>query len=351
MTHPEYWDDQVVTRLERMAGALLGVVAVCTAVPLRGRAKAACRALRLLAAPAAVAACGRLLGLYRRRAADAFAVSDAVQGVLLRRLPPRVGSVNLASVYRACGGRARVGGDLYAVVRSDAATRIIIGDVRGRGLPSFHDVIAIVAAFREWAPQPISLVDLSARLEESFVRYLSDADDDANRDTDERFATALILEFPDSEPDARMVNFGHPPPVRARAGKLGLLPGTPCAPLGLSSLRDLRPDESSFELGPHDTLLLYTDGLIEARDRNGKYFPFVDRATKWTWHDPHSRSEDRLHNILGEILVDIVVHCGALPADDLAMIALARHPDSGQGALPHPAEPDPSEGTGRIQWC
>lgn len=335
----------------RIAGTLLGVLTVWAAVPLRGRVKAACHVLQRIAGLAAAVACGRLYRLYRQRVASALAVSDAMQEALLRPLPSRVGGLDLASVYRACGGQARVGGDLYAVARADAATRIIIGDVRGRGLSSFLDVIAILGAFREWAPQPVSLVELSTRLEESFLRYLSDADDGTRCDADEGFATALILEVPDGEPDARMVNFGHPSPVRARPGEPALLPGTPCPPLGLSPLCDIRAHESAFELGPHDTLLLYTDGLIEARDCSGASFPFPERATTWTWQDRRSFCHDRLHNVLAEILEDIVAHCGALPADDLAMIALARHGEGSGAVLPHPADPNPSEDTKTMRWC
>ncbi|MEU0185936.1 PP2C family protein-serine/threonine phosphatase [Streptomyces sp. NPDC006207] len=334
MTDLKQFDDMRVVRLVPIAGALLGVLTICAAVPLRGRVKSACRLLQLVAAPAAAVACGRLLRLYRRRVASSLAVSDAVQDVLLRPLPSRVGGLDLASVYHACGGQARVGGDLYAVARADAATRIIIGDFRGRGLPSFLDVIAILGAFRE----------------ESFLRYLADADDDARCDADERFATALILEVPDGEPDARMVNFGHPPPVRARSGELVLLPGTPCPPLGLSPLCDIRAHENAFELGPHDTLLLYTDGLIEARDCSGTSFPLLERATSWTWHDRHRFCHERLHHVLAEIVEDIVAHCGALPADDLAMIALARHGEGGGAVLPCPADPDPSEGVRPMRW-
>ncbi|MFD8079127.1 PP2C family protein-serine/threonine phosphatase [Streptomyces sp. NPDC059718] len=218
-------------------------------------------------------------------------------------------------------------------------------------MPSFLDVIAILSAFREWAPQPVSLVELSARLEESFLRYLADADGGTGSDADERFATALILEVPDGETDARMVNFGHPPPVRARPGELALLPGTPCPPLGLSPLCDLRAHESAFELGPHDTLLLYTDGLIEARDCSGASFPFLERATTWTWQDRQPLVHDRLRNVLGEILEDIVTHCGALPADDLAMIALARHQEGRKAVLPHPADSGPSDDSKTMRWC
>ncbi|MDX3071066.1 PP2C family protein-serine/threonine phosphatase [Streptomyces sp. MI02-7b] len=171
---------------------------------------------------------------------------------------------------------------------------------------------------------------MSARLEASFLRHLADAHDDA----DERFVTALLLEVPDREPLAHMVNYGHPPLVRARRGDVALLPGHPCPPLGLSSLCDVRAHESVFELGPDDTLLLYTDGLIEARDRAGVCFPLLERAATWTWNDRLRRSQDRLRGVLGQILDDVVAHCGALPADDLALIALARRGEEGTAALP-----------------
>ncbi|MEU4096366.1 PP2C family protein-serine/threonine phosphatase [Streptomyces sp. NPDC026673] len=351
MTDPGRWTDRAeertMARLALIGGtvpAVFTVFTVCAAVPVCRRQKVACHVMGLATAPVAAVAFGRLHRRYRRRVADARAVSDAVHRVLLRPLPARIGGLALASGYHAGGGRARVGGDLYAVARTDTVTRVIIGDVRGRGLSSFPDVIAILGSFREWAPRAPSPADLSTRLEASFVRYLADADPDTHADAAEHFATALILEVPDGEAVARMVDFGHPPPVRARSGEVVMLSGTPCPPLGLSPLCDLGAHESAFELGPCDTLLLYTDGLVEARDRAGVCFPLLERAATWTWDDRLRRCDDRLRDVLAEILEDIVAHCGALPADDLAMVAPARHTQGGGAVLPHPADPDPSEG-------
>ncbi|MEU6343315.1 PP2C family protein-serine/threonine phosphatase [Streptomyces sp. NPDC046977] len=351
MADLEQCAESSVEQLVLVAGSLLSVLTICAAVSLCFRLRVACDVVQLVTAPAAAVACGRLLRLYRRRVAGARAVSDAVERVLLRPLPPRIGGLHLASVYRARGGPARVGGDLYAVARSDTATRIIIGDVRGSGLPSFLDVIAILGAFREWAPQAVSLTEVSCRLEESYLRHLADADDGTRSDVGEDFATVLILEVPDGESVVRMVSFGHPPPVRARRGEPVLLAGTPCLPLGLTTLCDAGSSESVFELGPQDTLLLYTDGLIEARDCSGVCFPLLERAATWTWHDRRRCCEGHLHNVLAEILDDIVAHCGALPADDLAMIALARHLEGGGPMLPRPAGPDPSDDdAGSVPW-
>ncbi|MFD3456369.1 PP2C family protein-serine/threonine phosphatase [Streptomyces sp. NPDC058691] len=342
-------DGQPVHRLA-VAGLLASVLALCAlcaVLPLE-HPSLACGILPLITAAAVAVVLGRLQDRHRHRAARACAVSDTVQRVLLRPLPRRIGALGLASVYRACGGRGQVGGDLYAVARTGGATRLIIGDVCGKGLPTFEDVAAVLGAFREWAPRAASLSELSARLEESFLRHLAEADDGA-RDKDERFVTALLLEVPDGERLARMVNHGHPPPVRARRGSAVLVPGCPSPPLGLHGLRDLGAIEESFELAAGDTLLLYTDGLIEARDGAGQCYPLLERATAWSWIRQGAASRVCLPDALGEILEDLVAHAGALPEDDLAMVALTRMEGPGSAVLPWQAGEAWREDTGQLR--
>ncbi|MEU6345861.1 PP2C family protein-serine/threonine phosphatase [Streptomyces sp. NPDC046977] len=319
-----------------LASVLVACVAcaVCAILPL-GHPSLACGIAPLLTAGAVAVVLGRLKDRYRHRAAQACAVSDTVQRVLLRPLPRRIGALGLASVYRACGGRGQVGGDLYAVARTGGATRLIIGDVCGKGLPTFEDVAAVLGAFREWAPRAEGLPELSARLEESFLRHLTEADGGA-RDTDERFVTALLLEIPDGQRFARMVNHGHPPPVRAREGCVDLVPGLPSPPLGLRGLPGLGAIEESFELAVGDTLLLYTDGLIEARDAAGRHYPLLERARNWGWTRQDAAHHESLPAVLGEILQDLVAHSGTLPEDDLAMVALTRLEGPGGAARLQP---------------
>lgn len=82
--------------------------------------------------------------------------------------------------------------------------------------------------------------------------------------------------------------------------------------------------EERFELCPGDTLLLYTDGLMEARDAAGRCYPLLERATTWRWIREGTPGHVCLPDVLGEILEDVVEHSGALPEDDLAMVALTR---------------------------
>ncbi|WP_431946729.1 PP2C family protein-serine/threonine phosphatase [Actinacidiphila sp. bgisy167] len=304
---------------------ILALIAVCVTLPFYEHPSLVCGLAPLVTAGVVAVVMGRVKDRYRHGAARARAVSDTVRRTLLRPLPERIGALELASVYRPCGGRGQVGGDLYAVARRGRTTRLIIGDVCGKGLHTFEDVAAVLGAFREWAPRAATLGELSARLEESFLRHLAETDG-AVRDTDERFVTALLLEVCEGEQCARMINHGHPPPVRASRGDVALVAGCPSPPLGLHALRGCGAIEECFELAPGDTLLLYTDGLVEARDAAGDCYPLLDRATAWRWvrQDPAHHECPCLTDALGEILRDLVRHAGALPEDDLAMVALTR---------------------------
>ncbi|MDX3071092.1 PP2C family protein-serine/threonine phosphatase [Streptomyces sp. NPDC088354] len=327
--------------------AVCAVSAVCAILPLH-HPSFACGMAPLVTAGAVAIVLARLKNKYRCTATRARAVSDTVRRVLLRPLPSRIGALGIASVYRPCGGRGEVGGDLYAVARTGGATRLIIGDVCGKGLHTFDDVAAVLGAFREWAPRAATLTELSVRLEESFLRHLAEAED-GDRDKDERFVTALLLEVPDGERHVRMVNRGHPPPVRAHRGSVALVSCCSSPPLGLHGLQDLGADEECFELAAGDALLLYTDGLIEARDPSGHCYPLLDRATAWNWIRQDTARHQTLPDALSEILQDLVDHAGALPEDDLAMVALTRLDKTDAAALPRPAGQAGREGEGQLQ--
>ncbi|MFJ4850801.1 MULTISPECIES: PP2C family protein-serine/threonine phosphatase [unclassified Streptomyces] len=329
--------------------AVCGVSALCATLPLH-HPSYACGLAPVITTGVVAAILARLKNRYRSTATQARAVSDTVQRVLLRPLPRRIGALGIASVYRACGGRSEVGGDLYAVARTGGATRLIIGDVCGKGLPTFEDVAAVLGAFREWAPCTTTLTELSGRLEQSFLRHLAETDDstDGTRARDERFVTALLLEVPDGERQVRMVNRGHPPPVRAHCGSVALVSGCSSPPLGLHGLQDVGAIEERFELAAGDALLLYTDGLIEARDAAGRCYPLLERATAWEWTRQSAARRVCLPDALSEILQDLVAHTGALPDDDLAMVALTRVEKPDAAALTGAAGDSRPEERGRL---
>ncbi|MER6079641.1 PP2C family protein-serine/threonine phosphatase [Streptomyces sp. NPDC001833] len=244
------------------------------------------------------------------------AVSEAAQRVLLRPIPHTLGSLRIASMYRAATAHALVGGDLYAAVRSGHATRFLIGDVRGKGLPAVEDASALLGAFREAAPEHETLPQLAASLERSVRRHLAEMSE-RDPDSAERFITALLIELPDAEETVRVVSCGHPPPLRRqRGGVTHLCVDRPAPPLGLAGSTAEAFPFDTFAFFPGDTLLLYTDGLAEARDATGTFYPVLERAATWTWCCPHS--------LLQHISHDLDSYAGQHLDDDLAMVAVQR---------------------------
>ncbi|MGW4047334.1 hypothetical protein [Streptomyces sp. NPDC004721] len=75
---------------------------------------------------------------HRRQLARVRTVAEAAQHVLLWPLPTRLGPLQLACLYLAAEEEAEIGGDLYAAARTDSAARVLIGDVRGKGLPAIR---------------------------------------------------------------------------------------------------------------------------------------------------------------------------------------------------------------------
>ena len=83
---------------------------------------------------------------------------------------------------------------------------------------------------------------------------------------------------PDDEPVARLVNCGHPAPLLLRAGQVREAePSAPSPPINLAWLvgGEYHVDVVPFAGG--DTMLLYTDGVSEARDRTGAFYPLMRR--------------------------------------------------------------------------
>ncbi|MDX3265933.1 PP2C family protein-serine/threonine phosphatase [Streptomyces sp. MI02-2A] len=243
-----------------------------------------------------------------------WAVSEAAQRVLLRPLSGQLGPLNVASVYRAATAYAMVGGDLYAAARTGRTTRFLIGDVRGKGLSAIEDASALLGAFREAAHQHHALPELAAALENSVRRHLAQVAD-SDPDGWERFVTAVLVEIPDDELVIQAVNWGHPAPLLRHGDRITrLLPSQPTPPLGLAGAR---PDDyhvDTYPFGSGDTLLLYTDGLIEARNTTGCFFPILDRAATWTWRCPNG--------LLQHVSQDLDTHTGKHLGDDLAMVAI-----------------------------
>ncbi|MEV8321652.1 PP2C family protein-serine/threonine phosphatase [Kitasatospora sp. NPDC056731] len=271
---------------------------------------------------------------YERELAQVRSVSEAAQRVLLRPLPDRIGPLHLASVYLAAEAEAQVGGDLYAAARTATGTRLLVGDVRGKGLSSLGDAALLLGAFRAAAHLHADLPGLAAYLDGSVCWDLAQLGEQARRrrlsgedpdeaappeDSGESFITAVLLDIPDDGTAIRLIDCGHPPPLLLRPdGITTLAARRPAPPLGLGELAPVRYEVETFPFQPGDRLLIYTDGVIEARDADRRFYPLTDRVTAW--------QDERPTALLHHLRRDLLAHVGGRLDDDAAMVIVERLP-------------------------
>ncbi|MFE0186691.1 PP2C family protein-serine/threonine phosphatase [Streptomyces sp. NPDC058989] len=255
-------------------------------------------------------------------------VAKATQEVLLRPPPERIGPLRIASVYLAAEAEAQIGGDLYAVARTARGTRIIIGDVRGKGLEAIGDAALVLGAFRGAAHRQAELPALVEHLDGAASSDLTDpgGPQDERADQGETFITAAVLDVPDAESALHLVNCGHPPPLLLRDGRVTPLEvSRPALPLGLTEFVRSEFAVESFPFEDGDVVLLYTDGVIEARDTSGAFYPLTQRITAWS----DKGDGDRPQALLRFLCRDLMAHSGGCLGDDAAMVAVERLPAAG----------------------
>ncbi|MER6979298.1 PP2C family protein-serine/threonine phosphatase [Streptomyces carpinensis] len=241
-------------------------------------------------------------------------VSTAAQQAVLRPLPRRVGPLRVASFYLAAEDQALIGGDLYAVVRTEAGTRLIIGDAMGKGVTAIGDAALLLGAFREAGHRKATLCELMSYLEASVCWNLAEPTEPEQ--AGECFITALVVDIPDHDSTVRMINSGHLPPLLLHDGRVTQLDPGPSSPLGLSDLAEPSFEEHTFSFEAGDLLLLYTDGVTEARDAAGAFYPLTDRVGAWTGHGPHA--------LVHSLRADLIDYVGGRLGDDAAVLAIER---------------------------
>lgn len=213
------------------------------------------------------------------------AVGEAVQRAVLPPLPERVGGVGCVGLYRAAQHGTLVGGDFYDVSDGPYGVRAVMGDVRGHGLAAVATVVSLLGAFREAVLDLEDLESVAARMDRRLTV------DSAGKPHAELFATALLMEFSADLRSVRIVACGHPAPVLLRNGRTQELAVAPGAPLGLGLVGAEPAKEVTVELGPRDRLFLASDGVWEARDGAGGFYPLPERLAGFAGVDAGALTE------------------------------------------------------------
>ncbi|MEV8594291.1 PP2C family protein-serine/threonine phosphatase [Streptomyces sp. NPDC052012] len=261
-----------------------------------------------------------------RRMVHMRTVTEIIRRTVLRPLPPRWGGLDHAGVYLTAEAEADVGGDFYDIQPGPHGTRVLVGDVQGKGLGAVEAAAALLSAFREAAHYEPELTVVAQHLEARLLRQRGRKRQLGSEDGD-RFATAVLVGFPVTRRDlVEMVVLGHEPPLAVSPRGVRPLPGGGGLPLGLGELAPGPPFLHCPHLARDETLLLCTDGVTEARDGRGAFYPLVDAVREAVTRDPGLAEPARLVDF---VRAGTLEHSGGRLTDDTTVFAVRRLPETG----------------------
>jgi sigma-B regulation protein RsbU (phosphoserine phosphatase) len=241
-------------------------------------------------------------------------IAEVAQRTVLPLIPHRVGPLTAGSRYLSAAEDTLVGGDLYDWFRSDRRICFIVGDVRGKGVGAVEQAARVIRAFRQSAAAGADPAAMAAQMSAYLMQFFDD----------EEFATAVLVQITNTT-RLTLVNCGHPAPMFIPSSGDATFVVPPVGlPLGLGSSYE----SMSMPWTVGDRLLLYTDGLSEARDEQDEYLPLLSLAPLLRV----SSVEDALDGILARVREH--VPDGQL-TDDLAALLLENAVPEGGSSTDH----------------
>ncbi|MFI8852052.1 PP2C family protein-serine/threonine phosphatase [Streptomyces sp. 891-h] len=300
-----------------VVGAL--AMLLCTGLGLYDGLLDGRRGYTALASVAGVTVAGVVAAIMRGRREEELAsvrsIAEVAQRVLLRPVPRSAGPLRVAVSYTSAVAEARIGGDLYEVAAAPDRIRLIVGDVQGKGLAAVETASVVLGTFREAAYEEPDLAALGSRLERSVARELED----------EKFVTAILAEVRPKERTVHFLNHGHPPPMLVRRdGTVDFpSPDAYALPLGLAAHGGEPPGLFSAAFAPGDQLLLYTDGVTEARNGEGDFYPLKDKSALLRTGDAQTA--------LDTLREDVDRYTSGVQDDDAAMLLVRYRHGRGPG--------------------
>jgi len=183
-------------------------------------------------------------------------LAASVQRRMLPGELPKVEPFDIAARYVPS---FELGGDFYDVIDLDGHLGIAIGDVVGKGVAASLLMASVRASLRAYAQDVYDLDEIIARVNNALTR-----------DTlDNEFATLWYGVMDPKTLRLTYCNAGHDPPLLLRDGNIhlletgGMIVGVQC---------DLEYEKGLFDLEPGDSILFYTDGLVDAFNDKGEKF-------------------------------------------------------------------------------
>src|SRR5712671_4966098 len=239
-----------------------------------------------------------------------LALAHELQFRLLPHARPKIPNLEVSAKF--VPARA-IGGDLYDFIHySLSRVGIVIGDVSGKGAPAAIYAALVSGILRSHAPiepgpaEMLSAVNLSL----------------GERRIDGQFVSIIYAVWDDDRRTLQVANSGLPRPIYCHDGKIEVIPATGL-PLGLFDEADY--DEFSYEAKPGDLFVFYSDGILDARNREGRSFP-RERLEEIVLGCQTQSADCVVNNIFKAVAEHAA---GADPFDDQTVVAIRVKDGSG----------------------
>ncbi|MGW3360403.1 SpoIIE family protein phosphatase [Streptomyces bungoensis] len=270
-----------------------------------------------------------------RRFARERSTALALQHSLLPRGLPGQAAVEVAHRYLPCGSVAGIGGDWFDVIPlSGSRVALVVGDVVGHGIKSSATMGRLRTAVRTLADVDLHPDELLTHLDD-LVTHL--ASDDSGEEVAELGATCLYAVYDPVSRRLSLAAAGHPAPAVVLPGREPeFVAMTAGPPLGVGGL----PFEAAeLELPEGSVVALYTDGLVEDRDRD------VDHATE-ELRRALGAPADSLEALSDDVLKAVLP---GQPTDDVALLLVRTRALGADRVATWDVRPDPAEVAGYRQ--
>ena len=182
-----------------------------------------------------------------------------------------------------------VAGDIYDFVQlGPSCLGILVADVSGHGIPAALVASMVKVAFSAQVDHADDPARVLASMNQILCRHLEHA-----------YVTAVYAVVNTDRQAITIANAGHPPALLHRSGETSLVQHEHGVMLGFFPDAEYTNTEIAT-IGPGDRLLLYSDGVLEARDRSGQFFD-GDRVARWLSDIRHTSAEQFAEAALGEL--------------------------------------------------
>jgi PAS domain S-box-containing protein len=248
-------------------------------------------------------------------------VADLLQAAFLSNVPTHLNGLDLGTVYRPGLDESKVGGDFYdAFVTSDGRVGLVLGDVSGKGLSAAVLTATAKFSLRAFAAEVAAPGLVLTRLNHTLQSEMAGLGD--------HFVTLFYAVFDPAGGHLTYASAGHETQIIKRAaGGTSLLPST--GPI--LGIAEHRFEQHRETLAPGDTLILYTDGLTEARSASTRELLDLSRVVCLIDDLPAEVGAGAIAVYLERIALDWT---SERPQDDLALLVARRRRPEERDGLP-----------------